>query len=167
MVRSRSFALLATIGVLSVILSATLTGTAQAGNRLMAGFTPGKCLDIVNDGQNNKLIMAVCGKYSGQDWTATRVGSTSTFKIRNNFSGPNKCLDVINDGRNDKLIMATCGNFSGQSWSIPTGGKAGAFRNEFTGAGKCLDIVNDGQNNKLVLANCGNFSGQKWNTAPF
>jgi len=154
-------------GAIVAACSFLMVGTASAGNRLMAGFTPGKCLDIINDGQNNKLVMAKCGKYSGQDWTATRIGSTDGFKLRNNFSGANKCLDVVNDGRNDKLIMAACGNYSGQSWSIPKAGKVGAFQNDFTGAGKCLDIINDGQNNKLILAKCGNFSGQHWNAAPF
>jgi hypothetical protein len=27
-----------------------------------------KCLDIVNDGKNDKLRMANCGNYSGQFW---------------------------------------------------------------------------------------------------
>ena len=28
-----------------------------------------KCLDIVNDGKNNRLQMADCGNYSGQFWS--------------------------------------------------------------------------------------------------
>ncbi|MEI6064062.1 MAG: hypothetical protein WCQ26_05690, partial [Pseudanabaena sp. ELA748] len=38
-------------------------------NRLRNSFTGSrKCLDIVNDGRNNKLRMADCGNYSGQFW---------------------------------------------------------------------------------------------------
>jgi hypothetical protein len=141
---------------------------ARAGNRLTTEFTQGKCLDVINDGQNNKLTMATCGKFSGQDWSVTPVGPGGGFKIRNQFSGPNKCLDVVNDGHNDKVIMADCGNFSGQNWSIPkAGGTGGQFKNQFTGSNRCLDIVNDGKNNRLKLADCGNFTGQRWFTDPF
>jgi Ricin-type beta-trefoil lectin domain len=157
----------AAAAVVAVVLGTPFAHTAAAGTRLTTQFTPGKCLDIVNDGKNNRLIMAACGRYSGQDWSATRINDSSGYKIRNQFSGPNKCLDVINDGKNDKVIMADCGNFTGQNWSIPAAGKTGAFRNAFTGNAKCLDIVNDGQNNKLVLATCGNYTGQKWSNGPF
>ena len=69
------------------------------------------CLDIINDGQNNKLIMSPCGNYySGQEWTY------QNNKLQN--LGRNLCLDIINDGQNNKLIMSPCGNYSGQQWNI-------------------------------------------------
>jgi hypothetical protein len=150
----------------AMLVGLPLSGSALAGSRLMADFTPGKCLDIVNDGQNNKLKMATCGRFLGQDWTATPSDGRG-FKLRNRFSGPNKCLDVVNDGQNNRLIMADCGNYSGQYWSIPTAGKVGPVRNGFTGAGKCLDIINDGRNDRLTMADCGNYSGQKWGAGPY
>ena len=43
---------------------------AQAASRLRTQFTGlEKCLDIINDGWNNKPIMAACGNFSGQNWS--------------------------------------------------------------------------------------------------
>jgi hypothetical protein len=70
------------------------------------------CLDIINDGKNNKLIMSPCGNYSGQQWTY------QNNKLQNNFSGQQSCLDIVNDGENNKLIMSPCGNYSGQQWHM-------------------------------------------------
>ena len=73
-----------------------------------------KCLDIVNDGQKNKLIMSPCGISTGQQWNQSRNGSYYSFK--NNLSGNDQCLDIVNDGQNNQLIMSPCGNYSGQQW---------------------------------------------------
>lgn len=128
----------------------------------------GKCIDIVNDGANNKLTMANCGNYTGQSWSFSpeklSSGEIIGQRIRNRFSGEGKCLDIVNDGTNNKLIMADCGNFSGQVWNFRN---SRSLINNFTGDKKCLDIVNDGSNNKLNMADCGNYSGQFWsNTTP-
>ncbi len=127
---------------------------------LTNNFTPTKCLDIINDGANNKLQMADCGNYSGQNWNSEQINNSNYHKLRNDFSSNNKCLDIINDGRNNKLIMADCKNVTGQQWLIPPNMK---MQNFFSGSNKCLDIINDGANNKLTMANCGNYSGQQWN----
>jgi Ricin-type beta-trefoil lectin domain len=132
---------------------------------LKTNFTgDGKCLDVVNDGTNNKLQMADCGNFSGQFWNAGSSNVRGYVRLRNQFTGSNKCLDVVNDGTNNQLQMADCGNFSGQVWSIVRIKKTGFYRmrNQFTGSNKCLDIVNDGTNNQLQMADCGNFSGQNW-----
>jgi Ricin-type beta-trefoil lectin domain len=120
----------------------------------------GKCVDIINDGANNKLNMTDCASVTGQFWnfSVLKLSGGEVLQLRNQFSGPGKCLDIVNDGANNKLIMANCGNFTGQFWNF----RNSRLTNNFSGAGKCLDIVNDGTNNKLVMANCGNFTGQKW-----
>ena len=47
------------------------TGTSGVF-QLRTEFTgPGKCLDIINDGQNNKPTMANCGNFTGQMWRTT------------------------------------------------------------------------------------------------
>jgi hypothetical protein len=123
-----------------------------------------KCLDVVNDGTNDRLQMADCGNFSGQFWSTVATGTKGYVRLRNNFTGNDKCLDVVNDGNNNRLQMADCGNFSGQFWQLSKPSKTSFYRmrNQFTGAKKCLDIVNDGTNNKLQMADCGNFSGQQW-----
>ena len=73
-----------------------------------------KCVDIINDGTNNKLTIAECGNYSGQQWLIPNENSNS---FQNNFSGMNNCIDIVNDGVNNQLIMNPCGNYSGQEWS--------------------------------------------------
>jgi Ricin-type beta-trefoil lectin domain len=124
----------------------------------------GKCLDVVNDGTNNKLNMADCGNFSGQAWSIQPSGIGTSYRLRTQFTGNEKCLDIVNDGKNNKLVMADCGNFSGQLWNIQPTNVLGFYRlrTQFTGNKKCLDIVNDGTNNQLTMANCGNFSGQSW-----
>ena len=38
--------------------------------KILSSLTSEKlCLDIINDEQKNKLIMAPCGNYSGQQWS--------------------------------------------------------------------------------------------------
>jgi len=71
-----------------------------------------KCLDIVNDGKNNKLIMNKCGNYSGQQWTIPD-GIQSNF--RNIFSGKDKCLNIEKD---DTLLMTPCKNTEKLTWQI-------------------------------------------------
>src|SRR5215470_1441796 len=75
------------------------------------------CLDILNDGQNDKLRLTPCGNFSGQQWIVARR-SDGTFQFRTEFTGQNRCLDIINDGQNNRLRMAPCGSFSGQQWII-------------------------------------------------
>jgi hypothetical protein len=136
-----------------------------ASYRLQTMFTgTGKCLDIVNDGRNDRLNMADCGNFSGQFWQILPSQKPGYYRLQTMFTGTGKCLDIVNDGRNDRLNMADCGNFSGQFWQILPSQKPGHSRLKtmFTGTGKCLDIVNDGRNNRLNMGDCGDFSGQYW-----
>ena len=53
--------------IIALALASGISGTRA--ETLRTEFTgSGKCLDIVNDGTNNKLTMAPCGNYSGQLW---------------------------------------------------------------------------------------------------
>jgi hypothetical protein len=86
---------------------------------LRTAFTGGnRCLDIVNDGANDKLTMADCGNFSGQMWRMTRTKHAGHVHLKTVFTGARKCLDIVNDGRNNQLRMADCGDFSGQYWSV-------------------------------------------------
>eukprot|EP00121_Abeoforma_whisleri_P000875 Awhi_evm1s776 len=139
--------------------------TAVTYNRFKTMFTgDNKCLDIINDANDNKLIMASCGGYSGQHWNIEATNRNGYYRLKTMFTGDNKCLDVINDASDNKVIMSTCGNYSGQFWKIEETNRAGYFRLKtmFTGDDKCLDIINDSSDNKLILATCGNYSGQYW-----
>jgi len=41
--------------------------------KLQTQFTgPDKCLDIINDGDNNKPTMAACGNFTGQMWKISK-----------------------------------------------------------------------------------------------
>lgn len=133
--------------------------------RLKTQFTGGnKCLDIINDGNNNQPNMADCGNFSGQIWSVQSTQRQGLYRLKTQFTGEDKCLDVINDGKNNRLTMATCGDFSGQFWSIKSTPNKRSYklRNLFTRGNKCLDIINDGTNDKPTMATCGNFSGQFW-----
>ena len=120
-----------------------------------------KCLDIINDGANNKPIMAPCGDYKGQQWTMTPT-KLGYVTFTNRLSGTNKCLDVLGNS----LLMANCNaNSMRQSWKTapdPYNKNLNKVSNAETKM--CVDIVNDGQNNKLVMGVCGNYSGQQWTT---
>ena len=135
--------------------------------RLKTMFTgANKCLDIVNDGRNDRVTMADCGNFSGQYWKmATSDRHPGYTRLQTMFIGANKCLDIVNDGRNDRVTMADCGDFSGQYWKMVTSDRHPGYtrlQTIFTGTNKCLDIVNDGKNDRVTMANCGDFSGQYW-----
>ena len=150
----------AAIAVLPVLGFGTTDAASQ--QLLRNRFTgPARCLDIVNDGQNDKLRLAPCGNFSGQHWIVGRR-SDGTFQLRTEFTGQGRCLDIINDGQNNRLHMAPCGNFSGQHWIILSQNNNSRLKTSFTGPSHCLDVINDGQNDKVQMAACGNFSGQLW-----
>jgi hypothetical protein len=148
-------------------------GSAQADSghvRLWTLFTgQGRCLDIINDHDRDKLVMADCGNYTGQQWTLLEAEVNNRVRLQNEFSGVELCLDVINDDLDDKPVMAKCGNYTGQLWTVTQSLNDAGFlqlSNDFTGAQKCLDIVNDREDEKLKIAGCGNYSGQMWHTDP-
>jgi sortase (surface protein transpeptidase) len=162
-----------TVVVLSVVLASLLATEVNAEvvrNRFRNTLTGAdKCLDIINDGENNKLTMATCGNFAGQRWSITaNKTSPKNYQLQTPFAGADKCLEVMNDGENNKLTMATCSDAPGQLWSITANrtnpGYSGysRVRSQLTGAEKCLDIINDGRNNKLTMATCAKIAGQNW-----
>ncbi|AUB38041.1 Ricin B, lectin domain [Nostoc flagelliforme CCNUN1] len=116
----KKIVLLAMIVSASVTLPLVKEATAQSTDyRLRTQFTgSNKCLDIINDGINNKPVMAECGNFSGQLWSIETAGSPGYYRLRTQFTGADKCLDIINDGINNKPVIAKCGNFSGQLWNL-------------------------------------------------
>ncbi len=101
----------------------TARETNPESYRLQTPFTgKDKCLNIVNDGENNKLTMAKCSKVAGQLWkitpSKTTPGNSGYYFVTNQLTGASNCLNVINNGRNNKLTMAKCDNISGRSWKI-------------------------------------------------
>jgi Ricin-type beta-trefoil lectin domain len=159
--------------VLPLILVSLLAQEVNAQvkqNRLRNTLTgTGSCLDIINDGDNNKLTMARCGNVSGQRWSLTASETNpQAYRLQTPFTGTGNCLATIDDGNNNRLTMAECSNAPGQLWSIiPSKANPGysgysSLRNELAGADKCLKIINDGRNNKLTMAKCSNVAGQSW-----
>ncbi len=159
--------------VLPIILVSLLAQEVNAQvkqNRLRNTLTgAGSCLDIINDGNNNKLTMARCGNVAGQRWSLTASETNpQAYRLQTPFTGTDNCLATIDDGKNNKLTIAKCSDVPGQLWSItPSNANPGSsgysnLRNELTGADKCLKIINDGRNNKLTMATCSNVAGQSW-----
>ena len=122
MLKSLQVGLLGLVGILASV-SLSPIALSQPANfpkksyRLQTQFTGNeRCLDIVNDGDNNQLTMADCGNYSGQLWSIKKAGGY--YRLQTQFTGNKKCLDIVNDGDNNQLTMANCGNYSGQFWKI-------------------------------------------------
>jgi hypothetical protein len=122
----------------------------------------GKALDVVNDGENNKLTLASTANVSGQLWKFTSLGN-GYYRLTNQWQGEEKSLDIVNDGVNNQLQMANSAMVSGQAWKITDLGN-GYYRltNKWLGENKSLDVVNDGENDKLQMADTGNLTGQWW-----
>jgi hypothetical protein len=127
------------------------------------------CLDIIEDGKNNRLTMAQCGNIAGQRWSLTASETNpESYRLQTPFTGADKCLDIINDGENNKLIMAKCSKVAGQLWRVTPSkiipGNSGYYfvKNKLTGASNCLNVIEDGRNNKLTMVKCDNISGQSW-----
>jgi Ricin-type beta-trefoil lectin domain len=159
--------------VLPLILVSLLAQEVNAQvkqNRLRNTLTgTGSCLDIINDGDNNKLTMARCGNVAGQRWSLTASETNpQAYRLQTPFTGTGNCLATIDDGNSNRLTMAECSNAPGQLWSIiPSKANPGysgysSLRNELTGADKCLNIINNGRNNILTMSKCSNVSGQSW-----
>lgn len=122
----------------------------------------GKSLDILNDKEANKPILAKTGNYTGQLWKITAIGE-GYYRLSTQWQGEGKSLDILNDKAANKPILAKTGNYTGQFWKITAVGD-GFYRlsTQWKGEGKSLDIVNDKAANKPILAETGNYAGQLW-----
>ena len=161
------------IVVLPMVLLGLLANDVNAQvkqNRLRNTLTGADtCLDILNDGNNNRLIMAKCANVGGQRWSMTASEKNpQAYQLRTPFTGMDKCLNIINDGENNKVTMAKCDSLPGQLWSVTPSktlpGNSGYYfvTNALTGASNCLNVLNKGRNNWLTMAKCDNISGQSW-----
>jgi hypothetical protein len=134
---------------------------AESSHLWNDGAGSGQCLDIVNDGANDKLAVVPCGNYSGQAWTLLADDTPGHYKLQTDFTGAGRCLDVINDGVNDRVRMASCGNFSGQAWELRWlhgPGRRFQLTNRFTGPSRCLAATGEG----LRLRSCDGSPAQQW-----
>jgi hypothetical protein len=77
-----------------------------------------RCLDIVNDGINDRLVLAQCAYVSGQLWQLADAPYTGYVQLKTQFTGPDRCVDITNDGVNTEVRMVPCGNYSGQYWQV-------------------------------------------------
>jgi len=124
-----------------------------------------KCLDILNDGQKNKLVMRKCkGDATGQQWLKVpNQNYKDTYYFQNNLSGSNMCLDILGDGTKKYLTMANCGKMSGQQWSYTTNAQGkNNLTNNFTGPKKCVDVLSDDGGDHVLMNDCAPKPGQSW-----
>jgi hypothetical protein len=146
---------------LALVFGVTATAHAQSSHLWNDGAGSGQCLDIVNDGVNDKLTVVACGEYSGQAWTLVAGETPDHYKLQADFTGADRCLDVINDGANDHIRMTSCAFVTGQEWELSRRRGQGRFfqlTNSFTGPGRCLAATEEG----LRLRSCDGSPGQKW-----
>lgn len=159
--------------ILPIILASLLANEVNAQvkqNRLRNTLTGAdSCLDIIEDGKNNRLTMTKCANIAGQRWSMTATEKNpQAYRLQTPFTGTDKCLNIINDGENNKVTMAKCSNLPRQLWTVTPSktipGNSGYYSvtNALTGASNCLNVLNDGRNNQLTMAKCDNISGQSW-----
>lgn len=132
---------------------------------------PGLSLDVINDGTNNRVIMAPSGNFTGQYWRFEPVaGRPGNYRMFSFWRGPSVALDIINGGAdNNQPILAPVGNFTGQLWSLtalPEFAGSVALTTEFRGPNLALEGAGGSTANRPVLATFGPFSGQAWNLVP-
>jgi hypothetical protein len=146
---------------LVLVFGVSSAAHAESSHLWNDGAGSGQCLDIVNDGANDKLRVVPCGDYSGQAWTLLASDTPGHYKLQTDFTGAGRCLDVINDGVNDRVRMASCGNFTGQEWELSRlhgPGRRFQLSNRFTGPSRCLEATGEG----LRLRACDRSPGQRW-----
>jgi hypothetical protein len=134
---------------------------AESGHLWNDGAGSGQCLDVVNDGANDKLTVVACGDYSGQFWTLEASDTPGHYKLKTDFTGAGRCLDVVNDGVNDQVRMVSCAHVTGQEWELSRlHGPSRTFQltNRFTGPSRCLEAGGEG----LRLRSCDRSPGQRW-----
>ncbi len=109
--------------VLPIFLFGLLANEVSAQvkqNRLRNTLTGADtCLDIIEDGKNNRLTMTKCANVAGQRWSMTASEKNpESYRLQTPFTGMDKCLNIINDGENNKVTMAKCDSLPGQLWSV-------------------------------------------------
>jgi hypothetical protein len=148
---------------LAFVFGVSGAAQAQSSHLWNDGAGSGQCLDIVNDGANDKLTVAGCGDFSGQAWTLLATDVPGRYRLQTDFTGAAGCLDVINDGVNDRVRMTSCANVTGQHWALIMlrgPGRAFQLTNGFTGPSRCLEATGEG----VRLRSCDRSPAQRWSS---
>jgi len=132
---------------------------------------PNLALDVINDGNNNRMVMAAAGPFTGQYWRFTPAPEVpGTFRISCLWRGQNETMDIINGGPdNNQPILAPVGPFTGQFWTlteIPQAPGYVSLHTLFRGPNLTLEGFGGATGNRPVLADYGPFSGQAWLLTP-
>jgi hypothetical protein len=124
------------------------------------------CLDIINDGQNDKLQLSTCGNYSGQMWSSRDGQLSNGFSV--DSEGNPSCLGItgyFNSGKLDwRVNMEGCTGGSWQNWSInenPYAHMLNNYTKDSDGQPSCLNFENDGGNN-FYMRPCEYYTNQQW-----
>lgn len=159
--------------VVSILLFLLLSGEAafsqgfgngyyRITNRSIGDSRP---LDVINDGANDKLQLAVSGPQTGQFWRITPVGN-GYYRLTTKWLGESRSLDIVPDGVNNKLRLADSGVFTGQFWKL-TPAASGYYRltTMWQGEARSLTVITDGAEIKLQLENTVDKAEQLWKVA--
>ena len=151
---------------------------------------PQSCVDVVNDGTNDRVRMAPCGNYAGQAWQMpgdaapapapaptpqpvpvpqpvpqpVPVPQSTTewrvMRMTNAWRGPEICLEYAPGGP-ITVVLTACNGSAAQIW-VGLLDASGAVRltTRRGGVDRCLDVA-DGSN-RLVFAPCSDRAGQRW-----
>jgi len=132
---------------------------------------PNVAMDVINDGNNNRMIMTQAGPYTGQYWKFTPFpGYPGYYRISCMWQGENLPVDVINGGPDDNhIILSPIGPYSGQAWQIteiPSAPGHVRFTCIFRGPGYSLEGFGGTTQDRPRLDPTGNFTGQAWRLTP-
>ena len=106
--------LLVTLGLTAIVPGTTIDTNYYYRLSTRWSNTDGKSLDVINDANDNKLIMATSGSYSGQFWRIHDLGN-GFYRLTTIFQGTMKSLDS-----NVQLSLSQISD--SQSWSISSSG---------------------------------------------
>ncbi|MFK7972526.1 MAG: RICIN domain-containing protein [Bacteroidia bacterium] len=121
-----------------------------------------KALDVVKDGETNRVTIAKVDDHSNQFWKITSLGD-GYFRLTTRSLGPDQSLDVIHGGKNNEMQMGRTGDYSGQAWLIKSLG-SGYYRLtcEWQGPKKAMGVVTKKRTTAIELAKAGSAPGQYW-----
>ncbi|MEZ5963978.1 MAG: hypothetical protein R3F56_09060 [Planctomycetota bacterium] len=132
---------------------------------------PNVAMDVINDGNNNRMHMVQAGPYTGQYWRFTPIaGYPGYYRISCLWQGENLPIDVINGGSEDnQIILAPLGLYSGQFWQVteePTAPGHVRLTTMFRGPGFSLEGFGGTTQDRPRLDPTGPYTGQLWKLTP-
>jgi hypothetical protein len=128
-------------------------------------------LDVIPDGNNNRMHMVPAGNYTGQAWRFTPFeGYPGYFRISCLWQGPNRPMDVINVGPEDNhVILNGIAAVSGQAWllaEIPEYPGTVSLTTIYRGQNMALAGNAGTTGNRPVLMQFRPHVGQAWRLIP-